>query len=127
MQFKRSEGFRYSFQNPLHANYRVLLNGVENTDQFIYNCQIHDISAHGMKLFSEVNFEEFSNKMLQLEIHFILDEVPIMAIGNIVWGKPHAKGKLYGLVFVNQPKLEELIISELKSRRREEVFFTSKR
>ena len=122
MQFKRSEGFRYDFRNPLHATYKVLVNGIaESVDQPIYECQIHNISPNGMKMYSEKSFDEHSNKMLQLEIHFILDEVVITAVGNIVWEKSYIKGKLYGLNFMNQPKLEELIISELKARRRKEV------
>ena len=128
MQFKRSEGFRYDFPNPIHANYKILVNGlVENIEQPVYECQIHDISPHGMKMFSELSFGDLSNKMLQLEIHFILDEVAITAVGDIVWEKPYANGKLYGLVFINQPKLEALIISELKARRRKEILFAKKR
>lgn len=128
MQFKRSEGFRYDFPNPIDANYKILVNGrVENIEQPKYDCKIYDISPHGMKMFSEETFGELSNMMLQLEIHFILDEVAITAVGNIVWEKPHVKGKLYGLVFVNQPKLEELIISELKERRRKQVLSAKKR
>lgn len=109
-------------------HYKILINGrTENFDQPIYECQIHDVSAHGMKMFSVENFSEHSNKMLQLQIHFILDEFQITAVGNIVWEKAHAAGKLYGLVFLNQPKLEALIISELKSRKRKEVLFAKKR
>ena len=128
MQFKRSEGFRYEFPSPIQANYKLLVNGrKENFDEPIYECKIHDISPRGMKMFSEVNFVEHSNKMLQLEIHFILHEVAITAVANIVWEKPYAKGKLYGLIFLNQPKLEELIISELKGRRRKEVLRANNR
>ncbi len=128
MQFKRSEGFRYEFPNPINANFKILVNGLaENIEQPVYECQIHDISPRGMKMFSEVGFGEHSNKILQLEIHFILDEVAITAVGNIVWEKPYAKGRLYGLIFLNQPKLENLIISELKARRRKEVLRANKR
>ena len=128
MQFKRSEGFRFDFQSPIQANYKILVNGLkENFDQPIYECQIYDISPRGMKMFSEISFDEHSNKMLQLEIHFILDEVTITAVGNIVWEKSYANGKLYGLIFLNQPKLEELIISELKARRRKEILLGKKR
>ncbi len=80
-----------------------------------------------MKLFSNESFSEHSYKLLQLEIYFILDEVAITAVGNIVWEKPYAKGKLYGLIFKDQPKLNELIISELKARRRKEILLAKKR
>lgn len=128
MQFKRSEGFRFDFPNTIHANYKILVNGlVENIEQPVYECRIHDISPRGMKMFSEVSFGEYSNKMLQLEVHFILDEVAITAVGNIVWERPYAKGIMCGLIFLNQPKLEELIVSELKGRRRKEVLLAKKR
>ena len=56
--------------------------------------------------------------MIQLEIYFILDEVAIIAVGDIVWGKVSANK--------NQPKLEELIVSELKACRCKEVLKTKK-
>ena len=122
LNFKRSEGFRYEFPNPLLASYKVLMNGrINQVEQPYYNCQILDISPRGMKMFSDANFSEDANQVVQLEVHFILDEVTIQAVGNIVWEKPYAKGKQYGLIFNNQPKLEEIIVSELKARRRKEV------
>lgn len=120
MQFKRSEGFRYEFPTPLQASFKILINGL-TAEQSIYDCEILNISPQGMKMFSEVKFGEHSNKILQLEVNFILDEVAITAIGNIVWEKPYSNGKVYGLIFLSQPKLEELIVSELKAHRRKEV------
>ena len=122
MQYKRSEGFRYEFTTPLAANFKILTNGrFESIDQPMFSCSILDVSPRGMKMFSQADFGEHTNNMLQLEIHFILDETIIQAVGNIVWEKPYANGKQFGLIFTNQPKLEELIISELKSRRRKEI------
>ena len=65
MQFKRSEGFRVDFSSPINAYYKILINGrTENFDQPIYECQIYNISPHGMKIFTEISFGEHSNKML---------------------------------------------------------------
>ena len=122
MYFKRSEGFRYEFPDPLLASFKVLVNGrIGQIEEPYYNCKILDISPKGMKMFSDSNFSEYANQDIQLEIHFILDEIAIQAVGNIVWEKPYAKGKQYGLIFNNQPKLEGIIVSELKARRRKEV------
>ena len=127
MQFKRSEGFRYSFPNALQASFKILINGrAESADPPNFECLIHDISAHGMKLYCTERFGDLSNKIIQLEIYFTLDEAAIIAVGDVVWEKVYANGKLYGLVFKNQPKLEELIVSELKARRRKEVLKTKK-
>ena len=53
--------------------------------------------------------------------YILLDEVLIKAVGEIKWKKQYGKGFQYGLIFENQPALEELIVSELKIRRRKEV------
>ena len=104
------------------ANFKVLLNGKsEAFNQSFYNCQILDVSPRGMKMFSEADFGGYINKMLQFEVHFILDEVSIHAVGDIVWERPYANGKQYGLIFNNQPKLEDLIVTELKARRKKEI------
>lgn len=121
MQYNRSESFRYQFKIPLAANFKILMNGrIDGIDQAIYRCTIHDISPRGMRMFSDLILGEH-NKILQVEVQFILDEVAITAVGDIVWERPFANGKMCGLIFRNQPKLEEVIISGLKARRRKEV------
>lgn len=122
MQYKRNESFRYEFPVPLEANCKLLRNGrIDSVGAPIYSCKILDISPHGMKMFSDVNFGEHTSMSLQLEIHFILDEMIITAVGNVMWKRPYANGFTYGLMFFNQPKLEQAIITDLKSRRRKEV------
>lgn len=122
MQFKRNEGFRYKFDEPLNARFKVLVNGqVNNQDATILQCEIHDISPRGIKMFSKEDFGEHNNMILQLEVNFTLDEVAITAVGDIVWKRPYARGNMYGLMFTNQPRLEQIVISELKARRRKEI------
>jgi hypothetical protein len=122
MQYKRGESFRYEFKEPLPITFKTLINGrIIGDERELFEGKIQDISPRGMKMFSEANFGEHNNKMLQLEVDFILDEVMITAVGDIVWERPYARGTLYGLVFTNQPKLEQVVISELKARRRKEV------
>lgn len=127
MYYKRSEGFRFDFQNPLSANFKILVNGIaDQMNENYYSCEILDVSPRGMKMFSNANFGEHTNNMLQFEIHFILDEVSIHAVGDIVWERTYANGKQYGLIFNNQPNLEALIVTELKARRKKEVLIKSK-
>ena len=67
------------------------------------------------------DFNEYKNKVLQLEISFILDTTEIKGIGEIVWSKSFGSGYHYGITFFNQSTVEELIVNELKSRRRKEI------
>ena len=122
MIFKRKEGFRFAFGEPIDANYVVLVNGrAENLERSQTPCRIIDISPRGMKIFSKTEISGNSNQLIQVEVFFILDETMIRAVGEITWAKPYGNGFHYGLIFDNQPLVEELIVSELKLRRKKEV------
>ena len=122
MIFKRQEGFRYAFGEPLEAGVVVLIDGkpldIERTQ---IPGKILDISPRGLKMQAQEDFNEYKNKMLQLEISFVLDTTEIRGIGEIVWSKKFGSGYHYGITFFNQSGLEDLIISELKVRRRKET------
>lgn len=122
MIFKRKEGFRHAFGEPLEAGVVILIEGkplgVERTR---IPCKILDISPRGLKMVIDEDFNEYKNKVLQLEISFILDATEIRGVGEIVWSKKFGSGYHYGITFFNQSNVEELIINELKARRRKEV------
>lgn len=120
--FKRTEGFRFTFGEPIPAKYIILENGEPGElEATKHSCEIIDVSPRGMKMFSYHDIGESNSKMLQLEVQFVLDEVLIKAIGEIVWEKNYGTKTQYGLLFDNQPQIEELIVSELKIRRKKEV------
>ena len=122
MVFKRQEGFRFSFGNPLEANFVVLLDGeTDSLERSRSNCKVLDISPRGMKIITDINLNNYATNNLQLEIYFSLDTTEIKAIADIVWSKPFGSNFQYGLVFEKQPIVEELIIEELKIRRRKEI------
>lgn len=122
MAFKRTEGFRFTFNEPLNANFVILIDGVpEDIERTKYQCEIIDISPRGMKMFSNKEIGKHNNQLVQLEVQFILDEVLIKAVGEIIWSKDFGQKIQYGLVFENQTHIEELIVSELKLRRKKEV------
>lgn len=122
MTFKRTEGFRFTFGEPIDANFVILIDGrSENVERTKYLCEIVDISPHGMKIFSHKDISEHNNQRVQLEVQFILDEVLIKAVGEIVWTKPFGGRIQYGLVFEDQSNVEELIVNELKLRRKKEI------
>lgn len=122
MFFKRNEGFRFSFDEPIPADVIILVEGKPvDIERTRHKCSILDISPRGMKMFIEGDFGTKLNMTHQLEIHFVLDMTDIVGIGEILWEKPYGKGKQFGVVFHDQPSVEDLIINELKSRRRKEV------
>lgn len=127
MQFKRKEGFRFVFNQPLDTSFKLLLNG-EPVDAESYSCEILDISPRGIKMFSEAKIGEYINKAsLQIEIQFILDVTTIQAVGEIVWSKPYGSGHQFGVVFHAQEEIDELIISEMKLRRKKEVLLSKRK
>ncbi|AWE06411.1 PilZ domain-containing protein [Lysinibacillus sp. 2017] len=122
MTFKRTEGFRFTFGEPIDANFVILIDGKpENIERSKYPCEIVDISPRGMKIFSHKNIGEQNKQLVQLEVQFILDEVLIKAVGEIVWTKVFGERIQYGLIFENQSHVEELIVNELKLRRKKEI------
>ncbi|KGR76463.1 PilZ domain-containing protein [Ureibacillus sinduriensis] len=121
-QFKRQEGFRYIFNEPIEASFKLIQDGkfVDSGNRF--PCKILDISPRGVKMFSEVKLGEYLNKAtLQIEVQFVLDVTTIQAIGEVVWRKPFGRGDQYGILFQDQKEIDELIISEMKLRRKKEV------
>ena len=122
MIFKRKEGFRHAFVEPVQAGVVILIEGKPlDVEQKRIPCEILDISPRGLKMAISEDFNEYKNKVLQLEISFILDATEIKGIGEIVWSKNFGSGYHYGITFFNQASVEELIVNELKSRRRKEI------
>lgn len=121
MNFRRKESFRFIFNEPIGAEFTVYVNGKPLNDNS-YSCKIHDVSPRGMKLFSDEKIDLDFQQNIQFKVHFVLDTQNISALGDVVWCKPYFTGKQYGLAFHEQSDIEELIINEMKNRRRKEVF-----
>lgn len=123
MFFKRQEGFRFSFDEPVIAKVKMIVknNIVTKNGVDTFEAGILDISPRGLKIYSETDFSEGVNDHVHLEIRFVLDASEIVGIGEIVWQKMFGKGWQYGIIFEGQAAIENLIISELKNRRRKEV------
>lgn len=121
MNFKRQEGFRFVFNEAIDAKFKLRLNGRDINFE-PYECKIIDISPRGIKMFSEAKIGEYlNNTTLQIEVQFVLDVSMIRATGEIVWSKPYANGSQFGVLFHEDENIDELIISEMKQRRKKEV------
>ena len=122
MGFKRQEGFRFAFGEPLEANFIVLTDGKQDTiNEGRKQCKVLDISPRGMKIVTDVNLNNYAGSNVQLEVYFYLDATEIKALADVVWTKVFGANFQYGLIFDKQPVVEELIIEELKIRRRKEI------
>lgn len=124
MKFKRHEGFRFVFNEPIEANF-VIVNKdgqVDRNDRKnSHPCRILDLSPRGIKIYSNVEIGEDEVQPVQIEIEFVLDVTTIRALGEVVWTKPFGQGKQHGIHIIDQPDIVDLIINEMKQRRRKEV------
>ncbi|MFJ7735956.1 PilZ domain-containing protein [Lysinibacillus sp. NPDC097287] len=125
MFFKRSEGFRYKFEEPLQTTFTIVENGKAEAGEAAIG-GIIDISPRGIKMFSTVDLNAGKAICPQLEIRFVIDSQIIVAYGEVMWSRPYMKGKQYGIFFNNQAPLEDLIVEELKLRRKKEIMAEKK-
>ena len=125
MFFKRTEGFRYKFEEPLQTTFKFVDNG-KTVDSEVAIGEIFDISPRGIKMYTTVDLHAGKPICPQLEIRFIVDTQTIVAYGEVMWSKPYMKGKQYGIFFNNQAPLEDLIVEELKIRRKKEILAEKK-
>ena len=121
MQFKRQEGFRFVFNEPIPANFTILNGDTQFNEYPTYTCQILDLSPRGIKIYTEGEIGENKSVPIQLEICFVLDVTTIIAHGKVVWSKTIGQGKQMGIQIIDQPEIVDLIINEMKQRRRKEV------
>lgn len=74
-----------------------------------------------MKIVTDIDLNDYRGFLVQLELHFLLDMVQMKALGEVVWAKKLGSKYQYGIYFNKQSALEDLIIDELKARRKREI------
>ncbi|WP_391120418.1 PilZ domain-containing protein [Psychrobacillus sp. L3] len=122
MLYKRNEYFRYTFDEPNEATFRLIKDASESSPEEISKkgkCLIIDISPNGVKMYTELFIA--IEKLNHVELQVTLDEMPISLIGEFVWSHRKNVGYEYGVRFIDGEKRESLIISELKNRRKKEM------
>ncbi len=117
MIFKRQEGFRFKFEEPVKMTFAIYENGRVNQAQTAM-ADLLDISPRGLKMFTEV---DLGVNPRPLDLRFILDTREVRAYGEVIWSRPFGNGKQYGVNFSDQESVEDLIVEELKLRRRKEA------
>lgn len=122
MEYKRSESFRHELQTPVDIRYSCIANQVA----FTRVGKIVDISPSGVSIVvkDELTAEELSN---ELNFSFCLHTQDIHSAGIVRWKKYHNDGFRYGVELNATEQLEQLIIDELKLRRKQEVLQAKKK
>lgn len=119
MLYKRHEYFRYTFGQPLEGEFRIIIGDGEERESHPGDCQLIDISPGGAKIFTKFDIP-VERGPVRLHIKFTLLENPIEVRGVIVWRKSYSGGYMYGYDFDEDARLQQLIVKELKLRRRSE-------
>lgn len=122
LKYNRNEYFRYTFEEPCDATFRLIKQNEGNVGVELSNkgaCKIIDISPNGLKLFSELFIS--IDQLHHVELNFTLDTNPISLVGEFVWSHRKAWGYEYGVKLVGDSESEQMIIGELKKRRRKEM------
>ncbi|WP_186669207.1 PilZ domain-containing protein [Sporosarcina sp. BP05] len=120
MLYKRTEYFRYTFGEPLVAEFRIVVENGTDVESSPGECCFLDISPGGAKLFAKFDIP-VERESVRLHIKFTLYEKLIDLQGVIVWKKPYSGGYMYGYDFDDNLEIEHLIVEELKLRRRSEI------
>ena len=126
MQYKRNEYFRYTFGEPSEATFRLIKqkddeNGVELSKKG--KCYIVDVSPNGVKMLSDLFID--IDKLKKVELSFVLDEKSITMVGDLVWFQKKINGYEYGVKLNGDQDSEQLIVNELKIRRKKEMIQSS--
>lgn len=119
LEYKRFESFRHVLTQAVDVQYSFVVDEIAMTK----TGEIVDISPSGICM---VTTESLSEQQLKsvITFTFCLHQQEIKAIGFIRWKKFHKEGFQYGVDLNTTEELENLIISELKLRRKQEVLKT---
>ncbi|WP_146552397.1 PilZ domain-containing protein [Rummeliibacillus sp. SL167] len=117
MKYKRKESFRHVFERNVTVEYKVFSEQGKGKSEF---CRLVDLSPSGAKIAMPMNLP-VEKQTFQIELDFVLYAKPISVKGTVKWKLTQNGGYLYGIDLEENEVVEELIISELKLRRRQEV------
>lgn len=117
LEYRRKESFRHVLIHEVTVTYNFKMDG-----RVTYRKgKIIDISPNGLKIFTEDDLSS-NSEMHDLDLSFTLFSKPINVKGDIRWKKAFGDGYYYGIDMNNVEEHQEMIISELKLRRKKEAF-----
>ncbi|WP_397537254.1 PilZ domain-containing protein [Rummeliibacillus pycnus] len=117
MEYRRQEAFRHVLVHEVPVTY----NSQGDRMKPYLKGNIVEISPSGLKLFTEESLP-CEKEEIELDLSFKLYSKSINVRGDVRWKKAIGGGYQYGVYLNTVDEHQELIISELKLRRRKEVF-----
>jgi hypothetical protein len=114
MLFKRDESFRFTFESPVEATFKIIRSNQLNAPLKEGSALIIDLSPNGLRLSSPLDLA-INEKNNVLMISFVLNTQPLTIMAEPIWKKrTSATSFSYGLVGVNDEETKDMIITELK-------------
>ncbi|MBE4907531.1 PilZ domain-containing protein [Bacillus luteolus] len=110
--YKRNEGFRLSFKNPIPATFLILMMQGKSAGANKGMLTIIDMSLKGAKVFSTL---QLPTPNTQIKIDITINEQPLVIEGELVWSKKVSTGYTYGVSFDPHSYSEQQLLSELKT------------
>lgn len=121
VQYKRKESFRHVLERVVMAKCKI--SSVNKEEKVLVEtklCRLVDLSPSGVRIAIPDSLP-MDEHPLKVKLNFVLYAKPISVEGMIKWKKLQMDDYLYGIDLEADEALMELIISELKLRRHQEV------
>ncbi|MGG0719995.1 PilZ domain-containing protein [Robertmurraya massiliosenegalensis] len=114
MRFKRKSAFRYTFEQPILAHFRIVKIDEKVVKTHEGMARILDISPRGLKINSELNIPETDYKTIELSLRFPLNTSEFSCNGIIKWKKEMGTTVDYGIGLLVDEFGRKSIIEQLK-------------
>lgn len=114
MIYRRNEGFRYTFNEPIDCSFKIIKIDHKQISSEFGHGNIIDISPSGLKFITTLDLSP-SRKEVEVEIHFSIDGVPFVMPGVIIWQKKGYHNDFsYGVKLEASHEVADQIIEQLK-------------
>lgn len=114
MKYKREEYFRFTFGEPLQAQFKIKKINNEIVKSSKGKAEIIDLSPAGLKFSSELRIDEAKRNNIEVIINFKLNDLDLSIKGVIVWVKEKYDMFEYGIEFLPDQEIAGNLIEELK-------------
>jgi hypothetical protein len=120
MEYKRQEGFRMEFSEPIEAVFRIIRLGGKEITSKEGEMKLCDISLRGARV-STIYELPTEKGEVDIEIQFAINEQIFACNGKIIWKKKGIKEYVYGVHFQSDSYSEDDLIDELKKYARKRL------
>ncbi|MDV2683235.1 PilZ domain-containing protein [Alkalihalophilus lindianensis] len=114
MQYKREESFRYEFNSPLNATFKLIKLATADVDSNEGKMLIIDISGGGLKMSSHLELPDPKTTKTSIEMDIELANETLEVQGEVVWKNSYNSSFQYGIDFTYTDKESQELITLLK-------------